>query len=213
MIQRVGSFVRNKMFPSLTWKKEKGEHPSIYLTFDDGPIPEITPWVLDLLKEYNAKATFFCVGDNIKKYPDTYNKVLEEGHTVGNHTFNHLQYWKNGLSKYLKNIDECEKWLNSNNKFIEKKPRKLFRPPHGQIGKKLLQKVLPDYEIIMWHVLTRDYNKNYNEETCLKTAIKLTEDGSIVVFHDSLKAEKNLKYVLPRFLAFFSKKGYKFKSL
>ncbi|WP_281614450.1 polysaccharide deacetylase family protein [Flammeovirga sp. SubArs3] len=213
MIQKVGSIVRDKLFPSLTWKKEQTDQPTIYLTFDDGPIPEITPWVLEQLSNYNAKATFFCVGDNIRKHPEVYQKVLSEGHTVGNHTFNHLQYWKNGLTKYLENIEECQKWLESDTLFKGQSQKNLFRPPHGQVGKKMIREILPNYEMIMWHVLTRDYNKNFKKEKCLSTAIKLTEDGSIVVFHDSIKAEKNLKYVLPRFLAHFSKKGYHFASL
>ncbi|ANQ47489.1 polysaccharide deacetylase family protein [Flammeovirga sp. MY04] len=213
MIQRVGSIVRDKIFPSLTWKKEATSIPTIYLTFDDGPIPEITPWVLDQLAKYNAKATFFCVGDNIRKHPEVYNKVLEAGHTAGNHTFNHLQYWKTSYNKYLDNVKVCDEQLVSNPLFDTDRKKPLFRPPHGQVGKQMIHTLKEKYEIIMWHVLTRDYNKNFNEEKCLATAIKLTEDGSIVVFHDSIKAEKNLRYVLPRFLEHFSKKGYVFASL
>ncbi|OHX68114.1 polysaccharide deacetylase family protein [Flammeovirga pacifica] len=213
MIQRVGSIVRDKIFPSLTWKKEVTHKPTIYLTFDDGPIPEITPWVLDQLNQYDAKATFFCVGDNINKHPDVYHQVLKNGHRVGNHTQNHLQYWKNSYSHYLENVKKCDEWLASNTLFQITSSKPLFRPPHGQVGKQMIQTLNKEYEIIMWHVLTRDYNKNFKKEKCLSTAIKLTEDGSIVVFHDSIKAEKNLKYVLPRFLEYFSKKGYVFASL
>ncbi|NME68397.1 polysaccharide deacetylase family protein [Flammeovirga aprica] len=213
MIQKVGSVFRNKIFPSLVWKKEASPSPVLYLTFDDGPIPEITPWVLEVLRKYNAKATFFCVGDNIRKHPSVYHQVLEEGHQVGNHTFNHLQYWKKSLPNYMENVKKCDEVLKSNPlyKVTSKKP--FFRPPHGQIGKKMMRQLLEDYEIIMWHVLTRDYNKNYKKEKCLKAAIENAENGSIIVFHDSIKAEKNLKYVLPRFLEYFSNKGYEFHTL
>ncbi|MBD0403583.1 polysaccharide deacetylase family protein [Flammeovirga sp. EKP202] len=213
MIQKVGSIFRNKIFPSLVWKKEATTSPILYLTFDDGPIPEITPWVLDELKKYNAKATFFCVGDNIRKHPEVYQQVLEQGHKVGNHTFNHLQYWKKSLSTYLQNVKECDTIMKSNPLYSVESEKPLFRPPHGQVGKKMMHQLLVDYEIIMWHVLTRDYNKNYKKESCLKAAIKNTENGSIIVFHDSIKAEKNLKYVLPRYLQYFSNKGYEFHTL
>lgn len=213
MIQKVGSIFRNKIFPHLTWKKKGNSTPIIYLTFDDGPIPEITPWVLELLKTYNAKATFFCVGDNIQKHPEIYHQILTEKHSVGNHTFNHLQYWKKSLSHYLKNVEECSEIMNENVLYSSINRKPLFRPPHGQIGKKMIHTLLKEYEIIMWHVLTRDYNKNYNKKNCLKAAIKNTENGSIIVFHDSIKAEKNLKYVLPKYLEHFSKLGFDFKAL
>lgn len=190
------------LYPSLLWDIST-DKKEIFLTFDDGPNPEITPWVLDCLKKYNAKATFFCVGENVCKYPDTQKKILEEGHSVGNHTYNHLKGWETNNNVYFQNIQKAKEYINSN----------LFRPPYGRIGPLQIKSIKKEYSIIMWSVLTYDFDNNISPEKCYKNSIELTKKGSIVVFHDSLKASKNLKYALPKFLAHFSNKGFTFSKL
>ncbi|PWJ38611.1 polysaccharide deacetylase family protein [Sediminitomix flava] len=209
MIKKTNYFFRKILYPQLTWKVET-DSKEIYLTFDDGPIPRVTEWVLKTLKEYNAKATFFCVGDNIRKHPDVFKKVLNDGHAIGNHTFNHLKGWTTLNDHYFENISLCQSEMT---KYVQPKGKPLFRPPHGQITYPQITQLTDEYEIIMWHVLTMDYESKLDEEKCLDSAIKNTEKGSIVVFHDSLKAEKNLYYVLPRFLQYFKNKGYKFNKM
>ncbi|MDX5320822.1 MAG: polysaccharide deacetylase family protein, partial [Bacteroidota bacterium] len=169
--------------------KKEGK-PSLYLTFDDGPHPEITPWVLNELKHYNAKATFFCVGDNVRKFPEIFKMILEQGHQVGNHTFNHLNGWKNKNEDYFSNIDQCSEWMDS----------QLFRPPYGKItpGQTLhLRK--KDFQIIMWSVLSRDFEADLKQSESLEAMIRDSEDGSIILFHDSEKAWKNLEVLLPAY--------------
>ncbi len=187
---------------NLTWElpARAGE---IFLTFDDGPIPEITPQVLDILKQYQAKATFFCVGDNVLKHPDVYQQVLEAGHTTGNHTFHHLNGWKTPLIEYLADIEKCSQLVKSS----------LFRPPYGRIKPSYIQSIKPDYQIIMWSVLSGDFDVDSSPEKVLDNALQHTTDGSIVVFHDSLKAADRLFYALPGFLKHFSDKGYKFSAI
>jgi peptidoglycan/xylan/chitin deacetylase (PgdA/CDA1 family) len=208
------------IYPSLVWKKRVNEN-IIYLTFDDGPIPGITEYVLKELHKYNAKATFFCVGDNIGKHPDVFQKIVNDGHRVGNHTFNHLKGWKTDDELYVKNIMKCEEIITSTileipsykvNVSLESS-KKLFRPPYGLIKKSQIGKIKNEYQIIMWDVLTGDFNVKLSPEDCLKKAIKFTSQGSIVIFHDSIKAEKNLRYALPRFLDHFSSLGYRFDVL
>nr|WP_294943670.1 polysaccharide deacetylase family protein [uncultured Mucilaginibacter sp.] len=193
------------LYPNLIW----GAQPNgrcIYLTFDDGPIPIVTPFVLNILKQYNAKATFFCIGDNISKHPDVFNDVKSAGHAIGNHTYNHLKGWDTGDSAYLNNFLKADELVAAN----------LFRPPYGRIKRsqvKLLKQARPGLRIIMWDVLSGDFDVTLSPEACLKNVIKHTEAGSIVVFHDSLKAFDRLEYVLPRALEHWSKEGYLFKSL
>ncbi|MFC7357882.1 polysaccharide deacetylase family protein [Jejudonia soesokkakensis] len=181
------------MYPKRIWAFSRSE-PKIYLTFDDGPIPEVTPWVLDLLKEYNAKATFFCIGENVQKHPEIYNRIIAEGHSVGNHTFHHLNGWKTNTSTYIEDVSKAAEYIDS----------KLFRPPYGRItsnqAKQLKKK---GYRIIMWDVLSYDFEASVSEEKCLHNVLNNIENGSIVVFHDSVKAEKNLRYVLPKVLNIF----------
>ncbi len=190
------------LFPDLIWKiNDSGQ--SLYLTFDDGPIPSVTDWVLDCLKEYNVKATFFCVGDNIQKYPDVYNRILEDGHSPGNHTYNHLDGWSTSKKEYLTNIEFCQRELsNSSN---------LFRPPHGRINRKALNEIKSRYKVIMWDVLIGDYRKDLNVEMALKKSLRVIEKGSIVLFHDSFKSERNMKYILPKFIEGSFLKGYRFR--
>ena len=203
-------WLTTKFFSDYTWKKPT-DNKTIYLTFDDGPTPEVTNWVLEILKQYNAKATFFCIGNNIGKYPELFRKIIDENHKVANHTYYHEKGWKTKNQDYLNSITHTERLLckmDSNNKSM------LFRPPYGQIrksqGKALIEM---GYEIVMWSVLTQDWNSNISNEFCYKKTIKSINKGSIVVFHDSLKAEEKLKYLLPRVLKHFSDKGFNFKSL
>ncbi|AUC74303.1 polysaccharide deacetylase family protein [Olleya sp. Bg11-27] len=194
------------LFPKYIWKKESLDK-TIYLTFDDGPTPEITQWTLNTLKQYNAKATFFCIGDNVKKFPDIFNAVVEAGHVVGNHTFNHLLGWRTNTEQYVANAEKAQDVIAS-------KSKKLFRPPFGKIkgsqAKILLKR---GYKIVMWSVLSYDWEVKVSQEKCLKNVISHATSGSIVVFHDSIKASKNMQYTLPKVLEYYSKKGYQFKSL
>ncbi|MCB2208345.1 MAG: polysaccharide deacetylase family protein [Bacteroidetes bacterium] len=188
-------------FPGLTWKMPSGTK-SIFLTFDDGPHPEITPKVLNILEAYDAKATFFCVGENAVKYTDTYREILKHGHRTGNHTFHHLKGWNTPSKTYLHDTLECSKQVKS----------VLFRPPYGKITPLQIKALKKEgFSIIMWSVLTRDYKRSADPKKLLRNAIKRTQPGSIIVFHDSKKADHNLMYILPRFLEHFSKKGYLFK--
>ncbi|MCP4883481.1 MAG: polysaccharide deacetylase family protein [Flavobacteriales bacterium] len=201
----VQNFFRNYSWRIKTTKKE------VYLTFDDGPVPDFTPWVLKTLGRYKAQATFFCVGENIKKFPLIYQQIKDGGHSIGNHTFNHLQGWKTPTSKYIKNILKTESYLNNEK---GQNGKKLFRPPHGRIRPmqaKILRK--KGYKIIMWDVLSGDFDQSLSKKECLEHTIKHIKNGSIVVFHDSDKSFKNLDYVLPRVLKHFTNEGYKFKSL
>jgi len=193
------------LYPGLVWRKISAK-PVIYLTFDDGPIPEVTPFVLSVLERYDAKATFFCIGDNIRKHPGIFQKLIEGGHAIGNHTFNHLKGWKTKDEVYLENFKLCDNLTKS----------KLFRPPYGRIKRSQVSKLKDEFsglQIVMWDVLSGDFDLNLSPDKCLKNVLKATEAGSIVVFHDSLKACERLEYVLPRALEFWKKKGYSFEAL
>lgn len=190
------------LFPGVIWRiKTREKH--LYLTFDDGPVPEVTPWVLDLLKRYDAKATFFCVGENVFRYPELYNRLIQEGHQVGNHTFNHMPGFKNKRMAYVENIGKAGSLIKSN----------LFRPPHGQIRFSLRSWLNRRFKVIMWDVLSGDYDKNRSGERCSRDVIKGVRPGSIIVFHDSLKAEKNLRIALPETLKVLSAEGYAFYAI
>jgi peptidoglycan/xylan/chitin deacetylase (PgdA/CDA1 family) len=181
------------------------EEPVIYLTFDDGPIPDVTEWVLEQLDTYLAKATFFCIGDNVRKYPDVFIQMLAKGHSIGNHTFNHLKGWNTDDRTYLNNVKQCNEILP-----VE---TTLFRPPYGRIKLSQAYPLLNDYHIVMWDVLTGDFEKYLSAERCLEKTLKYTKAGSIVVMHDSLKAWRNMSYVLPRMLDHFAQLGYRFEAL
>ena len=178
---------------------------TVYLTFDDGPTPEITEWVLAELKKHEAKATFFCIGNNIEKHPSIFSKILQEGHAIGNHTFNHLNGWKTNKMDYVQNALQCEKAIEA---FAYKS--KLFRPPYGKI-KPSQAKALRDkgYQVIMWDVLSADFDQQISPEQCLENVLRNVASGSIIVFHDSVKAYENLKYVLPKTLSFLAQNKYK----
>lgn len=179
------------------------EDKTVYLTFDDGPVPDVTPWVLDQLKLYEQKATFFCVGENVEKYPKIFQRILEEGHSVGNHTFHHLNSWKSGHQAYLNDISLCDNVLSS----------QLFRPPYGKLTLRQLNTLSKSKNIIMWSILSGDFDSKLTPNDCLQNVIKNLEKGSIIVFHDSIKAKVNLNYVLPKLLTHFSEQGIKSKNL
>ena len=203
------------MFPTRIWDGPKQEK-CLYLTFDDGPIPEVTPWVLEQLRKYDAKATFFCIGDNIRKHPEVFKKVVSEGHAVGNHTFNHLNGWKTPTPEYLVNAKAGQEIMDQQLRELDFPNTKtpLLRPPYGKIRTKQANALEKEgYKIVMWDVLSLDYDQQVPAEQCYENVVKNSENGSIIVFHDSLKAEKNLKAALPEVLEYFSDQGYNFKSL
>jgi len=189
---------------ALHWEiRDTGQDKKLYITFDDGPIPEVTPEVLEILKEYNAKATFFCVGNNVAKYPELYKRLLEEGHATGNHSFSHMNGSKVKNDEWFSDIAKCREYVEST----------LFRPPHGRITYKQVMELKNQYKIIMWSVLTGDYDRNLTEQMVLDNALKYSRNGSILVFHDSLKAKDKMLYALPRVLDHFSKLGFTFEKI
>lgn len=188
--------------PSAVWRKCATEK-KLYLTFDDGPIPELTPWVLDILKQHSIKATFFCVGDNVNKHPELYARILNEGHSVGNHTYNHVNGWNTDTNEYLENTEKCAQLVKS----------KLFRPPYGKLKPTQIKRITANYSIIMWDILSGDYDKNITPERCLLNVINNIRNGSIIVFHDNIKAKDNLQYTLPKFIEYALEKGYDFGTL
>lgn len=194
-----------QIFKNYTWRffTDKKE---IYLTFDDGPTPEITNWTLDFLKKHNAKATFFCIGKNVVAEPEIYNRILHEKHQIGNHTNNHLKGSRTILKTYIENILLAEKQLENK--------AKLFRPPYGKIKRSQAKKLRSlGYEIIMWDVLSADFDTSISNQKCLENVLRNTQNGSIIVFHDSKKAAEKLRYVLPKVLEYYSEKGYVFKTI
>ncbi|MTI32785.1 polysaccharide deacetylase family protein [Xanthovirga aplysinae] len=199
-----------RIFSAYTWDIPESEKV-LYLTFDDGPVPEVTTFVLEQLSQFNAEATFFCVGDNIRKHPEVFQMILQNGHAVGNHTFNHLNGWKTPVEEYLDNIDRCA------NEMVKNSPNSnfsLLRPPHGRITRKQAGQLRrKGYQIIMWDVLSGDFDVHLDSKKCFEKSIQGTKEGTIIIFHDSLKAERNLRYVLPRYLDYFSSKGFIFKKL
>ena len=198
-----------KLFSNYVWDIPNNEN-KVYLTFDDGPTPEITEWTLNQLKEYNAKATFFCIGDNIRKYPEIFHKVTADGHSIGNHTYNHLNGWNTSTHDYIENTKLHE---TEHCKFSTEHCQ-LFRPPYGKIKpsqSKTLRKL--GYKIIMWDVISYDFDQTISKEQCLENVLKNVQSGSIIVFHDSKKAFQNLEYVLPRTLEFLKEKGFVFEKL
>lgn len=192
------------LYPNCTWKIPSKEKV-IYISFDDGPHPEATPFVLEILKQYNAKATFFCIGNNVLKHPNVYESILNQGHRVGNHTYDHLNGWKTDLDTYIENIKDAANLIESD----------LFRPPYGRVTRKQIRTIQSDlncpHNIIMWDVLSGDFDLNLTGEDCAKNVIENTVPGSIIVFHDSQKAWDRMSVALPLVLAYFSKSGYQFE--
>lgn len=190
------------LYPKAVWRIETAS-PTLFLTFDDGPIPGLTEWVLDTLKQYNIKATFFCVGDNIQKHKNIFDRIITEGHTVANHTFNHIKGFKTKTNDYIENTEKCEAFTKS----------RIFRPPYGQLKKSQYKMLLEKgYRIIMWDVISYDYEK-IKPEVCLNNVIKNVKNGSIILFHDNIKAEEKIKYALPKTIEYFLKLNYKFAAL
>ena len=200
-----------RLFSTYVWRFSL-DKKEIYLTFDDGPTTEITDFVLNKLKEYDAKATFFCIGKNITNHTDIFKRVLKEGHSIGNHTQNHLNGWKTKSNSYLDNVLEVEETLKKHH--FNSQKQKLFRPPYGKIkGKQAEEVIKKGYKIIMWSVLSGDFDTTISNEKCLQNVLKNTKNGSIIVFHDSVKAAEKVTFVLPKILEEFSKQGYVFKAI
>ena len=188
------------LYPRALWRMDKNVK-AVYLTFDDGPIPNITPWVLDLLDKYNIKATFFLVGDNVRKHPEEFKMIVERGHRIGNHTFNHISGLKYLSYNYLENTNKADELINST----------LFRPPHGWMRWGQYMVLSHRYTVVMWDLVTRDYSKRLNGRQVLRNVKKYVRNGSIITFHDSIKSEKNMKYALPRAIEWLLEQGYEFK--
>ncbi len=187
-----------KLFPSLIWHKGR-DQKIVYLTFDDGPSPEITDQVVEILDEHQVKACFFLIGDKIQKYPETYNLLLQKGHQIGNHTFHHLNGWRTSTDKYVDNFNQCADLIDSH----------LFRPPYGRIKSSQI-KALQDQDIIMWDVLSGDFDPKLSGQDCLNNLTENVENGSIIVMHDSEKAKEKVLYVLPKFIVWAKEQGYSF---
>ena len=196
-----------------------GVDPVLFLTFDDGPNPEVTPPILDILKSYNAHATFFCVGENIIRNPDIYRNIIASGHTTGNHTFHHLNGWKTKTNNYLLDIECCRQAMigsieipGSENK-NQNGSQLLFRPPYGKMSLGQYRNLKTKYKIVMWEVISNDFDKNISGEQCVANVCETASNGSIVVFHDSMKAKDRVLHSLPIVLEYFSKRNFVFKSL
>ncbi|QSS96352.1 polysaccharide deacetylase family protein [Psychroflexus sp. ALD_RP9] len=196
------SWFYNLLYPKRLWRFTDN---NIYLTFDDGPIPEVTPWVLKQLKQFKAKATFFCIGDNIKKHPEIFLQIINEGHSIGNHSMQHLNGWKTNTEDYIEDINNCQQIIKQLSK-----ETCLFRPPYGKCTSKQA-KILHQkgFKIVMWDVITKDYDMRKSPQECFKIYKSQVRNGSIIVMHDSQKAFKNLHYILPKIL----KEKYHFKAI
>jgi peptidoglycan/xylan/chitin deacetylase (PgdA/CDA1 family) len=187
-------------FPGAYWRLNT-DKKSVYLTFDDGPIPEVTPWLLDVLDQYNIKATFFCVGDNVRKHPEIYQLIIDRGHKVGNHTFHHVQGLKTRTKDYKKDVEEAAEFIKS----------PFFRPPHGHLRLRQFFEMRKYYKVVMWDVVTRDYSKFMTADQVFNNVKKYTRNGSVIVFHDSLKAGDRMKEALPRSIEWLLEQGYSFE--
>ena len=185
-----------KLFPTFIWNFPD-EKDGIFLTFDDGPRPEVTPWVLDILDKYNAKATFFCIGKNVEMFPELFEEVKRRGHAVGNHSYSHVKGWGMKTGDYVRDIDIAGDMIKSN----------LFRPPYAQIGPNQARMLNERYHTIMWNIISRDYNRNISGEACARNVIPYIEPGAIIVFHDSIKCAPNLFEALPKVLEAIKEKG------
>ena len=194
------------MFPRYIWDFTGKNDRTVYLTFDDGPTPEVTPWVLENLRKSEAKATFFCIGDNIERHPQIFKQLITEGHSIGNHTFDHVNGWQTNTKDYIQNVESCAGIIDR----LHANYDKLFRPPYGKIKKAQANILIAQgYKIIMWDVLSADFDTTVTPERCLQNVLSNTQPGSIIIFHDSVKAFKNLEYALPETLKFLKRNGFK----
>ena len=201
LVERPPIFYR-MLFPETVWRIHKRRH-TVYLTFDDGPVPEVTPWVLDTLEHYGVRATFFCVGENVERHPELFDEILVRGHKVGNHTMSHLQGMKVTTKTYLHNVFRANELIHST----------LFRPPHGMMRWGQSKVLRSRFTIIMYDLVTRDYSKKLTPEQVLDNVKRYARNGSIIVFHDSLKAQRNMQYALPRAIEWLAAQGYDFDVL
>lgn len=201
-------FIKNKivtllnLFRTAIWRIHTKEK-IIYLTFDDGPIPEITPFVLDTLKNYDAKATFFCIGENVKDNPTIFQRIIQDNHALGNHTYSHIKGWTLNTAAYCQDVENCAALMKAD----------LFRPPYGSATPSQIHALTKNYKIVMWDITSGDFDINISKETCLNNVLSYTRNGSIVLFHDNLKSAERMMYALPLVLAHFSAKGYRFETL
>ena len=212
------------LYPKALWRMDAAEH-SVYLTFDDGPIPESTPFILDTLKEHGVKATFFVVGENVKRYPDLFRRIISEGHSIGNHTYNHMGSLKHYVRTYLSNIETADAVMEtaanvggSENSSLftlhSSLEKPLFRPPHGWMWLSAYHLLMKrGYTIVMWDLVTRDYSRNLNAFDIFRNVVYYTRNGSIITFHDSLKSIQKLKYALPASIRYLKEQGYELKTL
>lgn len=199
IIEQPACFLR-WLYPRALWRMDKHER-AVYLTFDDGPIPEVTPWVLDVLDHYGIKATFFMVGDNIRKHPHEFEMVKARGHRLGNHTYNHIGGLRHGIRSYVRNVDKANEYLHTD----------LFRPPHGWMKWEQYIMVMMRYKVVMWDLVTRDYSTRLNGRDVLLNVRRYARNGSIITFHDSVKSYDKLLYALPRAIEWLQSQGYEFK--
>ena len=199
IIEQPAKFLR-WLYPQALWRINP-EVRAVYLTFDDGPIPEVTPWVLEVLRKYEVKATFFMVGDNIRKHPDIFQQVVADGHRLGNHTFHHLSGFRHTTAQYLQDVELANTYLHTD----------LFRPPHGWMRWWQYHKLHHDYKIVMWDLVTRDYSKRLDGHDVLRNVQRYARPGSIITFHDSVKSYEKLRYALPRAIEWLKAQGYEFK--
>lgn len=190
------------IYPQLLWHKSRDKQ-TLYLTFDDGPIPDVTPTILKILKEHKIKATFFCVGENIHRHPEIFDQILKDGHNVGNHTYRHLKGWETPKNNYLLDIEECQKLTKSN----------LFRPPYGRATRSQYSELKKSFEIVMWDIMSGDFDASISPKKCLDNVIKHSKNGSIIVFHDNIKAKSRVLYALPIAIKHWLKEGYQFEVL
>ncbi len=190
------------IYKGVLWRKDPSVK-KVYLTFDDGPIPEVTPWVLDVLDTYGIKATFFCVGENVMRYPEIYREILHRGHRTGNHTYNHVRGLFRNSEQYLANIELARQCIDST----------LFRPPHGDMKWSQLRKLRENYQVVQWDVISRDYNPDLQPEEVLEIVKRYVRNGSIIVFHDSIKAERNMRYAMPKAIEYLKERGFEFGTL
>jgi peptidoglycan-N-acetylglucosamine deacetylase len=206
------SWLIQKWYPNTVWRKDSFSR-KLYLTFDDGPMADVTPFVLDVLKSKNVRATFFCVGENVKKHPEIFQRILEEKHAIGNHTFSHLNGWNSTCEEYMENVQACNAALThfSSDSSAASESSVLFRPPYGKMKRSQLKSLREKYSIVMWDVLSGDFDEATSPEKCLENVMNNYRNGSVIVFHDSLKARRSMEYAMPRFVDHALSEGFTFE--